>query len=292
MGEIGVSYANKLRAPIGERPEAQKESMHILRTNIEKAKAFCQENRQDWVTLVVGAEGSGKSTLASHLAKMFDRNFKIDDSMIYNLKGPDHSLINFLKRWGDTPYKVTWYDEAVTVMFSHRANSKEVTDAQEIFKIKRECRHYDILVTPAFWDLVPDIRERRAKSLIYCYTEVYHPCENRTKYRHKYAYFSGEKIIKLSLNKKIKFVFRSPQEMFKLVKPDFIEEFPAMDKDIEAEYMASKRDNRLSVLDRIEGATPADKAEQLIKPGFFDHGRARELILEMNGGHDPNATGV
>lgn len=87
-------------------------------------------------------------------------------------------------------------------MFSHRHSGKDSADVQELFKIKRDCRHYDILVSPSFWDIVPDIRERRIKSLLYCFTEVYHPTAGRTRYRHMYAYYSGSKIIKLSGNKK------------------------------------------------------------------------------------------
>jgi energy-coupling factor transporter ATP-binding protein EcfA2 len=262
-----MSWAGKLKQEKVETDNYEDRfKMSLLRTTVKKAKIYCEENNQDWTTLVCGLEGSGKSTLASHMALMFDNDFSIEESMIYNLKGEDHSLVNFMQKWGDIPFKVTWYDEAVTVMFSHRANSKEVTDAQEIFKIKRDCKHYDLLVTPAFWDIVPDIRERRAKSLLYTFTEVCHPTETRTVYKHKYAYFGGDKIIQLSLNKKVKFVFRSPKELFKLVKPNFIEEFPEMDSKISDEYMNSKRDNRKNVIERINGGKTETKDKKDIKP--------------------------
>lgn len=237
--------------------------MPLLKDNIKKAKEYCEENRQDWVFLVTGNEGSGKSTLASHIALLCDKEFSLDESMIYNLKGEDHSLLNFMQKWGDTPYKVTWYDEAVTVLFSQRHASKEVADIQEIFKIKRDCRHYDILVTPSFWDMVKDIRERRAKSLLYTFTEVLHPAQRKTVYVHKYAYFSGEKIIRLSMNKKAMFAFRSAKDLFRIVKPDFVEAFPDMDSNLKADYMKSKRENRLNVMQRISGVSTEDGIEKL-----------------------------
>lgn len=248
----------------------KREPLYFLNHTIDKAKAYCKEQRQDWVMFVTGMEGSGKSTLASHICKRFDPNYSIDESMIYSFRDGDHSFLKFMRDYKDTPYKVAWYDEAVTVLFSHRASSGDSTDAQEIFKIKRDCRHFDILVSPSFWDLVPDIRERRIKSLLYCFTEVYHPTAGRTKYRHKYAYFSGSKIMKLSENKKAKYAFRAYKELFRIVRPDFIEEFPDMDEDRKEEYMTAKRANRNTVLDRIEGITSDEGGHKLLLPNSFN----------------------
>lgn len=127
-----------------------KEPMFLLMHTIDKAKEFCQELRQDWVVFITGGEGSGKSTLASHVCKRFDPNYSIDESMIYSFRDQEHSFLRFMQRFKDTPHKVAWYDEAVTVLFSHRHSSKDSADAQEIFKIKRDCRHYDVLVSPSF----------------------------------------------------------------------------------------------------------------------------------------------
>lgn len=282
-----MSWAEKLQSRDEPKNIPEKEPMHYLKTTIRKAKNYCQENRQDWVTFITGNEGSGKSTLASHVAEMFDPNFSVSDSMIYSFKGTNNSFINFIKKYQDTPYKVAWYDEAVTVLFSLRHSSRESADAQELFKIKRDCRHFDILVSPSFWDVVPDIRERRTKSFLYCFTEVYHPTPRRTEYKHKYAYFSGEKIIKMSLNKKAKYVFRSPSELFKVVRPDFIEEFPGMSKRIESEYMTSKRTNRISVIDRIEGVTEEEGAEKLLLPISLDFSEVKAELIKTNGGVEP-----
>lgn len=232
--------------------EEKKEPMHYLFANIEKIQKYCQDCRQDWVFFITGTEGSGKSTLASHVCQKLDPDFNLDESMIYSFRDDAHSFLKFFDTYKDVPFKVAWYDEAVTVLFSQRHSSKDSADAQELFKIKRDCRHFDILVSPSFWDVVPDIRERRTKSLLYCFTEVYHPTQNRTVYKHKYAYFSGAKIIRLSENKKAKLAFRSYKELFKIVKPDFVEEFPEMETDFSIEYLAAKRANRNAVLARIQ----------------------------------------
>jgi len=260
----------------------KKEPMYALMHTIDKAKAYCKENRQDWVFFVTGTEGSGKSTLASHVCRRFDNDFTIDESMIYSFREDPHSFLGFMRKFKDTPFKVAWYDEAVTVLFSHRHCTKDSADAQEIFKIKRDCRHFDILVSPSFWDVVPDIRERRTKSLLYCFTEVYHPTDNRTRYRHKYAYFSGSKIIKLSENNKAKLAFRSYKELFKIVKPDFIEEFPDMDEKFKTEYMAAKRANRNAVLDRIEGIQQEEGTEKLLMPNTFGLTELKTELYKLN----------
>jgi energy-coupling factor transporter ATP-binding protein EcfA2 len=262
-----MSWAQKLQAK-KEKAEEKPAPVPLqhLRTNINKAIEYCKGNRQDWVILITGNEGSGKSTLASHVCKMFDQDFSVDESIIYNFWGEDHSFLNFLEKFQAVPYKVAWYDEAVTVLFALRHSSSDSANAQELFKIKRDCRHFDILVTPSFWDVVPDIRERRAKSLIYCFTEIGHPVRGKTVYYHKLAYFSGAKISHISANKggKVRFAFRSPTELFKLVRPDFIETFPAMDSEIEEEYMKCKIANRLSVLDRINNKTVPEKVTELL----------------------------
>ncbi len=260
-----MSIAAKLQEKFNKKAERPAPvPLQHLKTNIKKAINYCQGNRQDWVILVTGNEGSGKSTLASHICKMFDPDFSVDESIIYNFRGEDHSFLTFLEKFQAVPYKVAWYDEAVTVLFSLRHGSKDNINAQELFKIKRDCRHFDILVTPSFWDVVPDIRERRAKSLIYCFTEIAHPVRNKTVFLHKFAYFSGSKIVHMSGNPKARNAFRSPTELFKHVKPDFIETFPEMDKEIEEEYMKCKIKNRLSVMDRISNKTEPEKVTELL----------------------------
>ncbi|AAM05972.1 hypothetical protein [Methanosarcina acetivorans] len=259
-----MSWAARLQASEQQQEKKEKEEMHFLKTTVKNIKRHCKALNQDWVIFVTGTEGSGKSTLSSHVCSLLDPDFSIDESMIYSFRDGPHSFLKFYTKFQDTPFKVAWYDEAVTVLFSQRHSSKNSADAQEIFKIKRASNHFDVLVSPSFWDVVPDIRERRVKSLLYTFTEVYHPYDNKVEYKHFYAYFSGDKIIKLSLNRKAKFAFRSPKELFKIVKPDFIEEFPAMEKSIESDYIDAKRANRESVLERIAGVKEKDGINKLL----------------------------
>lgn len=290
-----MSWADKLKSQTKtttkrdfeeELIEREKKPLPLLTHITKQAKKYCVENRQDWVIFITGNEGSGKSTLASHVCSLFDPKFSLDDSMIYSFRGENNSFLDFIGKYKDTPGKVAWYDEAVTVMFSQRHNSKDSADIQELFKIKRDCRHYDVLVSPSFWDIVPDIRERRIKSLLYCFTEVYHPTANRTRYRHMYAYYSGSKIIKLSGNKKAKLAFRSYKELFKIVPPDFIEEFPDMEKKFKEDYLSAKRANRDDVLERIEGITEKTGTEKLIDS--FELSELKEQLMKLN----PNAFSV
>ncbi|XHH53667.1 MAG: ABC family ATPase [Methanosarcina spindle-shaped virus 1] len=264
-----MRIAQRLRQKYEKRAlAAEKEQVPManLTTTVKKAKQFCQDNNQDWVTFIVGNEGSGKSTLASHICTLFDPEMDIGESMIYSFNEGKNSLLEFYQRYKDTPYKVAWYDEAVTVLFSLRHSSRDSVDAQELFKIKRASRHFDVIVSPSFWDVVPDIRERRIKSLLYCYITVSHPTNHKSIYHRKYAYYSREKIVQLSANKKAKYAFSSPKSLFALVKPDFIEEFPGMSEEIEAEYLRCKRQHRDAVLDRITGATTATKIAEIVPP--------------------------
>ncbi len=219
------------------------------------------------------------------MVKALDPNFDMDEGMIFSFHGEDHSFLDFMLRWHDTRGKVAWYDEAVTVLFSLRHSSRESADAQEIFKIKRDCGHYDVLVSPSFWDIVPDIRERRVKSLLYCFKKIEHPAQNKTVFRYFVAHFSGEKIIKLGSNKKAKSAFRSSTQLFKIVRPDFVEEFPQMPSNFEKEYLISKRAHRLNILEKAAGIPITEGINKLLQPegGCFDFTTAKNRLLEISG---------
>lgn len=279
-----MSWAERLQAENPVETE-EREQMFYLKKNIEKIKKYCVENRQDWGIFVTGNEGSGKSTMASHVAFMFEPEMKINESMIYSFREGEHSFLKFIQQYKKIPYKVAWYDEAVTVLFSLRHSGKDSADAQELFKLKRECRHYDILVSPSFWDIVPDIRERRIKSLLYCFTEVTHPVENHTVYKHKYAYYSGEKIVLLSKNEKAKVAFRSANALFKVVRPDFIEEFPAMNHEFEGEYLEAKHNNFDEVLERIIGKPKEEGIDKLLGCKIeYNEEELKQYIQELTAG--------
>lgn len=268
------------------KSELKQEPLAITKANIAKIVSYCQQKRQDWVFFVTGLEGSGKSTLAAQLAKILDPEFSLKEGMIYDFRDSEHSFINFMLKYQDIPYKVAWYDEAVTVLFSQQHNTRDSALAQKIFKIKRDCRHYDILVSPSFWDIVPDIRERRVKSLLYCFATIHHPAQGRTEFRYHVAYFSGEKIIRLSQNRKAKTAFRSYKALFKLVKPDYVEDFPELPSDFEKEYLKFKRDHRTGIIEAAAGIDETQGTNKLLQPesGKLDFTGVRQKLIEISGG--------
>ena len=235
------SHVKESKAKAQERAERKQVPLKVMHSNIKNIKKYCHEKNQDWVFMVVGAEGSGKSTMANHIAAALDPEYNVSESMIYTFKGEDHSYMGFLTQFQDTPWKVTNFDEAVTSLFSRNSNSRDVKEAIELFKINRDCNHFNVLVAPSFWDLDKDLRERRTKTVIYTYVEIEHLSGGRKRYHHKYAYFSGEKIIKLSNNKKARIAFRSPKDLFRVVRPDYMETFPVMPPAMEGEYLKNKR---------------------------------------------------
>lgn len=268
-----------------EKEEVKKEPLSITKANISKIVSYCQQKRQDWVFFVTGLEGSGKSTVAAQLARILDPQFSLQEGMIYDFRDSEQSFLNFMLKYQDVPYSVAWYDEAVTVLFSQQHNTKDSALAQKIFKIKRDCRHFDILVSPSFWDIVPDIRERRVKSLLYCFTTIHHPAQGRTEFRYHVAYFSGEKIIRLSQNRKAKTAFRSYKALFKLVKPDYVEDFPAMPARFEKEYFKFKRDHRMGIIEDAAGMDETKGTNKLLQPesGRLDFSGVRQQLIEAAG---------
>ncbi|MCK5292953.1 MAG: hypothetical protein KAR39_13165 [Thermoplasmata archaeon] len=263
------------------KAEKKKIPLQLMRSNIKNIKAYCHEKNQDWVFMVVGAEGSGKSTLAGHIAAELDPSYNVSESMIYTFKGDDHSYTGFLTEFQDTPWKVTNFDEAVTALFSRNSNSRNVKEAIELFKINRDCKHFNILVAPSFWDLDKDLRERRTKTLLYTYVEIEHLPKGRKRYHHKYAYFSGEKIIKLSHNKKARIAFRSAKELFRVVRPDYIETFPGMPPEMEGEYLKNKRAFRRKRISEISNGDPVTVGtNKLLKPDTLKFTQSAAWVAE------------
>ena len=233
--------------------------LHRTISGVKKTRHICERLNTDYCVFVTGLEGTGKSSLASHLVKTFDPSFDIDSQMIYELKGSQNSLTNFMKLYADVPFKAAWYDEAVSVLFSLNHGTKASAEAQEIFKVKRACRHFDVLVSPSFWDLVPDIRERRVKVVLYTFREpVYGKAGSEPEYVYKVAFFGTRKILHLSANKHAKLSFRSPKDLFRIVSPDYIEEFPPMDPIFSLKYLASKREHLSGIMDRVSGERKAN----------------------------------
>lgn len=241
----------------------------LLQQNIKKLAEVAKNNRQDLPILITGQEGSGKSTLAYHIAKILDPNFNIHESIIFDFKESENSFKRFMEKFSNTPYKVAFLDEAVTVLFSQTHASKENKDAQLLYKIKRDCRHFDLLVTPSFWDVVPDIRERRSKVLIITYIDII-TRNGKSYFNHKFAWYGRKKITEIVTNYKTKRSFGTPEKLFQLVPPNFIGNFPKLKKEDEKEYLKIKQDHKEYVLRRIFG-DPKEAKEPTLEPLDFSN---------------------
>jgi ABC-type oligopeptide transport system ATPase subunit len=256
-----MSWVNKMKIKI-EKDYIKKEArakikpLDELKKVMAHRRAICNKLNTDCCIFITGMEGSGKSTLASHVVRMLDPEFNPDTGMIYELKGTDQSFMSFMDNFKDTPFKAAWYDEAVSMLFSLNHSNRESAEAQEMFKLKRACRHFDVLVSPSFWDLVPDIRDRRVKIMLYCFVEpVRGPVGSEPEYKYKVAFFGDRELPSLSINKKAKLAYRSPRELFSYVRPAFIEEFPPMDKKFEKDYLKSKGNHLSAVIERVRNST-------------------------------------
>lgn len=262
MGAM-LEYVLKQQERAEKRKEEKRIPLRYLKKNIQALRQFCEDEGQDATIIITGNEGSGKSTLGSHVAQLWDHDFNLEESMIYDFRGQD-GYLEFLQKYQDVPGKVAMFDEAVSVLFSQNSNSRDVKEALKIFKINRDCNHCNILIAPSFFDMHVDIRERRSKIVLYTYIEIEHlPGSRKNRYNRKFAYFSAKKIVQLSQNRKIKQVFRSPKDVFKFVRPDFIETFPGMDVVVEHDYLHTKRDFRRKLIDEMANGEPAEKKEKI-----------------------------
>lgn len=224
----------------------------LLLKNLDNSKNICETLNQDFPILVTGSEGSGKSTIAILVAAYLDADFSFSENMIYTFDAGPHSMTEFARKYLTTPYKAPVYDEAVSILFSQSHNSKQSKECQEWFKLKRECKHFDILVIPSYWDMVKDIRERRAKAMIYTYLEKI-KAGSHISIKHRFAYFTGEALTDLSESPVAQKRFRTPQKLFKTVRPSFTGEFPGLPAEMEKEYRSMKWDNlRAFVSEKFE----------------------------------------
>lgn len=258
--------------------------LYLLKKNIEGAVQICREKRQDWSFEIVGAEGSGKSTMAAHvariLAELTNQKLDLNESMIYSFDERDrhgkplvNSMLGFVDKYQTTPFKILWYDEAVSVLFSDDHATKESKSAKKLFVVKRDMCHFDIVVAPSPFHIVKDIRERRIKTMIYCYIAK---DENTGRFKHKYAWYSAEKIVEMSLNQKARAVFRRADKFKAIVPPDFEEDFQEMDKKFEEEYLINKRSFQRTFIDTLIGDEKT--AADLVLPDGFSFSSAFDKL--------------
>ncbi|MDR2943837.1 MAG: hypothetical protein LBU81_01915 [Methanosarcinales archaeon] len=250
----------------------------MLQKNLEGIVRVCKENRLDWPINVVGAEGSGKSTLAAHisqkLAEMTGQELDLAESMIYSFDERDrhgaplkNSLVGFVDKYQSTEFKILWYDEAVTVLFSDEHATRESKEAKKLFITKRDMCHFDILVSPSPFHIIKDIRSRRVKTMIYCF--IMEDPETK-RFKHKYAWYSADKIVSMSYGsnqKKAEVLFRRPKQFINAFPPDFIEDFPKMTQEFEEKYLLTKRTFMKTYIDSLVGGEKT--AADLVLPENF-----------------------
>lgn len=230
--------------------------MQRLRYNVEKIKQYCKDQNQDWIVLITGGEGTGKSTVGRHMAEMFDPKFDVETQMVYSFN-EEYSYLKFIKDFRHKPYRAVVFDEAVTALFSRDHAKSEVRDAIKIFNLNRQLNHFSILIVPSFWSIDVDIRERRARSMLYVFQDEYN-------YSRRFAYFSRKKIPNISSNDHARKVFLSSALFLKYFKPNFIEAFPKMSAEKELAYDVLKKDHFTTFIDELDdkyNKSPAAKMD-------------------------------
>ena len=253
MRSIYGEYVTKKNTPKKQEQDIYK-AYEILLRNLTRIREYCERENQDWPIIVSGVEGSGKSTLAIQIAQHLDPGFTLQDNLIYGFADGPQSMRAFWDRFKTVPFKAPVYDEAVTFLFSQKHTSKEAKECQVLFKLKRECLHFDVMVVQSYWDMVLDIRERRAKSMIYTYVDAINiPGQPAPKFIHKFAYYSGQKMIELSMSNKARKAFKSPGQLFKIIRPEFFGEFPDMPVDLQKAYKELKWQNMTNYADGVFG---------------------------------------
>lgn len=270
-----------------EKKKREKKPLSLLNSNLKGIVNYCKDYEQDWTFFIVGTEGSGKSTLASHVCNNLTAHtkipFSLEESIIYSFDDRDgrgnpliNSMVGFIDKYKDTPFKILWYDEAVSVLFSDDHATKESKNAKKSFIIKRDMSHFDILVAPSFYHIVKDIRERRVKTLLYCFREK-DPITR--KFVHKYAFFSKKEIAALSSLTKGREIFGDPKTLFKRVPPKFVEEFPPMSSEQRGQYLTVKRDFRDDFFDDIIGNKKQAPEVILDNPDQFKNDMVQKFCL-------------
>lgn len=243
---------------VGERlneVKEEKEKLSKLKSITDSIVTYCKQNNTDWVILVTGAEGSGKSTLALKLAMLLDPAFEMKDQLVYTFN-EEFGYLDFIGNFKNKPFRSVVFDEAVTALYAREGMKDEVKDAIKMFNMNRQLNHFTILVVPSYWSMDIDIRERRARSLIYVF-------QNQHNYVHYYAYYSRKKIPMISINKLARRYFLTPPAFLNTVKPSFIEHFPKMEKEFEKNYIKFKRNYFKEMFDDMKLKYKRKKEKEL-----------------------------
>jgi len=222
----------------------KKVSLQKLRYNCEQIVKYCKAQNQDWIFLITGGEGTGKSTIGRHLAEILDPEFDMLSQMVYSFN-EEYSYLDFIQNFRDKPYRSVLFDEAVTTLFARNHSSGTVVDAVKIFNMNRQLNHFSILIVPSFWGIDIDIRERRARTMLYVF-------QDELTFKRKYAYYSRRKIPNISNSDVARKLFASPSAFINLVKPNYVESFPKLGRRKEDTYIGLKADHFTTLIDKLD----------------------------------------
>lgn len=114
----------------------------------------------DNLIVISGSEGVGKSHLAAHICQLFDPNFDMDKSYVYDWE----TFINSIS--GDDPQRVYWMDEAINMAsgrdWMHDVNKMLI----KILQMMRSKGLTLVMCVPSFGSLDKYIREHRTRYLL------------------------------------------------------------------------------------------------------------------------------
>lgn len=211
-----------------------KTPMKNLYSNLDDIYSFVKKQNQDWCFMVCGPVGSGKSTLALHIAYRLDPKFDMKTQMIYDMK--DWARFNSEDMYGNTPYKVMLFDEAVSNLFNRKSSFGDNNDLIEWLTKVRASNYFIIFVIPSPWTIDLKVRDERAKTMFLT-------SKNLHKDSHWYSYYGSEQFAmingkSLDIAKKL---IQTPNKFVKRFHPKFEEQFPRLDYIIETEYLKYKK---------------------------------------------------
>ncbi len=123
------------------------------------------ENDWDSVCAITGGEGTGKSTLTIEIAMIADKNFSMDQSMLFQPKAKEvhEKLMNLPK------YSAIIADEAIRILYKHDWQSSGQKYLNKVFALARKENQMVFLCIPRFHDLNEYFRNWRVKFWIHVY---------------------------------------------------------------------------------------------------------------------------
>lgn len=132
-----------------------------------------QESESDRMIAICGYEGSGKSYLALHLFEHWWRKVLKstleDKELIKFFATNDVEWVKSFAKCGDIPYLMLAHDEAVNIIYSKDATSKQSKAINKAFKKTRGLRVYHVELIPQPQRIDKELRQDRLRTLYYVF---------------------------------------------------------------------------------------------------------------------------